>query len=56
MFLGKPILSEFQILETLGSGSNGIVFKCKFTPKSNQSATIAVKLLFNFGVSTSKLI
>jgi len=56
MFIGKPIpLSEIVISDILGSGSNGIVFKCQYTPNINQSTLIAVKLLFNFGISTSKL-
>jgi len=41
MFIPRQPLSQFIVL---GSGSNG-----------NQSTLIAVKLLFNFGISTSKL-
>jgi len=57
MFIGTQVpASEFVILDILGSGSCGIVFKCQYTPpNTNQSIVIAVKLLYNFGTSTSYL-
>jgi len=45
-------LNEYEIDKILGSGSFGIVYRCKYTP--NESI-VAVKVLFNYGIPTPKI-
>ena len=53
-FISVRTLAEFDVIKLLGSGSNGMVLKCRLDNDAINSVdpnlVVAVKLLFNFGV------